>query len=376
MSKNHRVHCSKRNQRSKQALLAAALSLPGLGITTAEAGNAPEEGVIGFKILHYHDYQPSANRMTVVAPSIYVSKTVPGDVVVQGSYVYDAVSGASPRSHSTISGASRIKDIRRAGDLKLTKYWERMAFGVSLGRSKEDDYRSNAVGADLRIFSEDKNTTYAFGLGGAADRIRSVEDADKAGSKSTREMLLGITQVLTRNDIVQTNVTYSRGRGYFDDPYKSPDYRPDHRNQFAWLVRWNHHFDGLDASMRNTFRYYQDTYGVKGVMLGTEWEQPMSSGWTLTPSLRYYSQSAASFYYDPGLPPANATYLSADQRLSSFGAITPGLKIAKSLAGGWVIDFKAEYYEQRGDWKLSGKGSTGLEPFKAQFYQFGIAKKF
>ena len=35
-----------------------------------------------------------------------------------------------------------------------------------------------------------------------------------------------------------------------------------------------------------------------------------------------------------------------------------------------------EYYEQQADWKLSGKGSTGLQTFKAQMYQFGIAKRF
>lgn len=361
---------------SQRALLAAALALPGIGAAPALAGNAPEEGVIGFKILHYHDYQPSGQRMTVQAPSVYVAKTLPNDWVVQGSYVLDSVSGASPRSHSTLSGASKIKDIRRAEDIKLTKYFERAALGVVVAHSKEDDYRSNAIGADLRIFSADKNTTYAIGIGGAADVIQSTEDIDKRGRKRTREFLLGITQVLGANDIVQSNVTYGRGKGYFDDPYKSPDIRPDHRNQFAWLVRWNHHLPTLDASVRSTLRYYQDSFEVKGIAVGTEYEQALGHGWALIPSLRYYSQSAASFYYDPPIPPANAQYLSADQRLSAFGAFTPGLKIVKAFAGGWVVDLKAEYYEQRAQWKLVGSGSPGLEPFKAQFYQLGIAKRF
>ncbi len=366
-----------RRQPAGQALLSAALALPGLGVVTAHAaGNAPAESVIGFKVLHYHDYQPSATRMKVVAPSMYIAKTLGEDWVVQGSYVYDSVSGASPKSHSTVSGASKIKDIRRASDLKITKYWSRAALGVGFARSKEDDYRSNAFGTDLRIFSDDKNTTLTIGVGGAADTIQSTENATKKGTKSTREWMLGITQVLTPNDIVQSNITASHGKGYFDDPYKSPDVRPDHRNQYAWLTRWNHHFNSLDASVRTTFRYYEDTYDVKGLMLGTEWEQALGHGWSLTPGLRYYSQSAASFYYDPPIPPANARYISADQRLSAFGAVTAGLKIAKEFRGGWVVDLKGEYYEQRGDWKLTGKGSTGLQTFKAQFYQFGVAKRF
>jgi len=365
------------SSRALPGLLAAALALPGLGLDDAvAAGNAPEEGVVGFKYLYYQDYQSSARRMTVHAPAFHVAKTLPNDFVVQGSYVQDAVSGASPRAHSTVSGASKIRDTRRAGDIKLTKYFERSAVGVSLARSEEDDYRSTAIGADLRLFSDNRNTTWTFGIGHAADAIQSVEDPTRRGAKRTHELMLGVTRVLTPNDIVQSNVTMAFGRGYYDDPYKSPDVRPDHRNQFAWLVRWNHHVPRLGATSRSTFRYYEDTFGVQGVMLATEWEQPLGDGWSIVPGMRYYSQSAASFYYDPGLPPANAQYLSADQRLSAFGAFTPGLKIVKQLPDGWIVDFKAEYYEQRGDWKLTGKGSPGLEPFKAQIYQVGVARRF
>ena len=52
-------------------------------------------------------------------------------------------------------------------------------------------------------------------------------------------MLVGVTQVLSVNDIVQSNLTYSVGSGYYNDPYKAIDVRPDHRDQLAWLTRWN-----------------------------------------------------------------------------------------------------------------------------------------
>jgi hypothetical protein len=56
--------------------------------------------------------------------------------------------------------------------------------------------------------------------------------------------------------------------------------------------------------------------------------------------------------------------------------MTPGLKLAKALPGGWAVDAKAEYYEQRAEWRLGGDGSPGLENFKAQFYQVGVTRKF
>ena len=108
----------------------------------------------------------------------------------------------------------------------------------------------------------------------------------------------------------------------------------------------------------------------------------------LTPGLRYTTQSAAYFYFDPvydpllgaPFPPGyllNPTaFYSADQRLSAFGAITAGLKVSKAFAGGWFIDGKAEYHEQRGDWRVGGEGSPGLEAFKAQMYQVGVTCKF
>ncbi len=366
----------------RQALLAAALALPGLGVTAdaAAAGNAPEEGQIGFKILYYQDSQPSGNRMKVIAPSVHVAKTVLGDWVIQGSGVVDVISGASPLYHSTLSGASGrgIEDRRLAADAKVTRYFERWALGVGVGRSDEHDYRSNVGSVDVRFFTPDKNTTLTLGAAVASDRIDSVNNVAINQRRTTNEFLVGITQVLSPNDIVQSNVTIGRGRGYFNDPYKSIDIRPDDRNQIAWLTRWNHHFESANATLRSSYRYYRDSWSVTGHTLGAEWVQSHGNGWFTVPSMRYATQSAADFYFDPPFPTGVGTkpYYSADQRLSAFGAVTPGLKLIKEFASGWAIDFKAEYYEQRAKWRIGGNGSPGLETFRAHMFQLGVSTKF
>ena len=190
--------------------------------------------------------------------------------------------------------------------------------------------------------------------------------------------MAGITQVLTMNDIVQSNVTYAMGHGYYDDPYKAIDVRPDHRDQFAWLTRWNHHVGAFDATLRLSARYYRDTFGVRALAFTSEWVQPIGS-WTVTPSLRYYTQSAADFYYEPPFPlgfKLNQLY-SADERLSAFCAVTVGLKVAKTFADGWRADVKAEFYEQRNDWRrFVGNDSQPLKPMRALFYQVGLGKDF
>lgn len=375
------------------SLLSAALALPGLaagltaGVTAttalpALAESAPEQGAIDLKYLSYRDYQDGGGRMRISAPSFHVLMPLQGQYALEGSFVLDSISGASPLFHDTLSGASGlgVNDLRKAGDLKLTRYFDRVAIGAGFAYSTEHDYVSRAFNVDARIASENNNTTLAFGVGHASDDINSVNLVARGKSRRTTDLLVGLTQVLTAQDIVQSNLTYSTGRGYYDDPYKAIDVRPDYRDQLAWLTRWNHYVSSFDATLRLSARYYRDTFGIRAIALGTEWVQQAGS-WTVTPSLRYYTQSAADYYHGPPFPTGfvPGQPYSADQRLSAFGAITPGIKISQSFADGWHADFKAEYYEQRGNWRsLVGSGDNGrdLLPVKAQFYQVGLGKHF
>lgn len=112
--------------------------------------------------------------------------------------------------------------------------------------------------------------------------------------------------------------------------------------------------------------------------------QPAAGRWTLTPSLRLYTQSAARFYMaaDPSTepfppnPPADAVDFSQDQRLSAFGALTVGLKLSCQLDPDWLADVKVERYSQRGAWRLFGSGSTGLQPFDTRSIQVGLSRRF
>ena len=128
--------------------------------------------------------------------------------------------------------------------------------------------------------------------------------------------------------------------------------------------------------------------------LGLELVQPISaftgnwaglgSGWSVTPSLRLYTQSAARFYVDadpstapfPPNPPDGAVYFSEDHRVSAFGAHTWGLKLAKQINADWQADVKFERYGQRAAWRLFGNGSPGLQPFTARSVLLGVSRQF
>ena len=80
--------------------------------------------------------------------------------------------------------------------------------------------------------------------------------------------------------------------------------------------------------------------------------------------------------YPPGYFTDPPRYASADQRLSAFGALTVGLKVAMKVTPNWTADVKFEHYEQRAAWRLGGNGSPGLDPFRANFFQIGLSTRF
>ena len=362
------------------ALLAAALALPGIAPQAAHAQSVPDTGFIQFKYLDYRDWQPGGRRMEVDNPAFYVLKPLSDTLVVEGSLVYDGMSGASPLYFNALSGASRegVRDYRTAADAKLTKYFDRFAVGVGAAYSHERDYISRGASIEVRAWTADKNRTVAFGLAGASDRIDTENGAAHGEKKHVLDFLLGVTRVLSPTSIVQSNVTWSRGHGYFTDPYKLLDHRPDRRRLLAWLTRYHQHFPGVDGTLQLAYRYIDDSFGADSHMLEAAWVHALPMGWSLRPSLRYYTQKNAYFFHGPpvgrGLVPGEP--YTADARLSAFGAWMPGILVVKELDGGWSIDFKLEYYEQRSKWRLGGGGCDGLLPFSARWIQVGVTKTF
>lgn len=394
---------SDKNPQVASGVLLASLLLPGLaslaGLSAlaplnAAAENAPEKTTLGFKYGTYKDWQPGLDRVTVNAPQIYVLAPIAGEWSVEGSWVSDSVSGASPRwhtQHTQISGASRMSDERKAGDVKVTRYLARAAVSGSVAYSKEHDYTSRALGLDARWSSDDNNRTWSIGFGNSSDVIDNTYSGGSIVNrhKRTNELMAGVTQVLTSNDIVQFNLTRSVGSGFYDDPYKSFDQRPGQRDAWIGLARWNHHVAQFDAAVRSNYRYYSDTFGVQSHTLGMEWVQP-AGRWSITPGVRYYTQSAANFYLDPILDAQGqydqiaaftrgiklfGTNQSTDQRLAAFGGITFSMKLAYSLTPQTLVDFKLENYRQTEGLRIGG-GSLGLDAFYARFMQVGLTHRF
>jgi len=362
------------------ALIAAALALPGILPAQAHAQAAPEQGVFALRYYDYRDWQPGADRMSVRSPSLYALVPISAALTVEGTLLHDTMSGASPLYHDTLSGASGlgVTDYRTAADVKVTRYLDGQSIAFGAAYSDERDYQSRAASVEWRVWSDDRNRTYALGFGAAHDRIDSTNNVARGQRRETYDYLAGITQVLSATAVVESTVTWSDGRGYYSDPYKLLDARPDHRRIFAWLTRYNQYVPAVDGTARVAYRYLHDSFGDRSQMLEASWIQPLPAGFTVTPGLRYLTQDAASFYRDPPFPQGfvpDALY-TADARLSAFGAITAGVRVAKTFGADVTVDVAVNLYRQRAGWHAGGSGSPALAEFSARWIEVGIEKRF
>lgn len=402
----------------RAALAAAVLSLPLSRSALAES--APEKGVVSFRYLNYNDSQPDKDRISVNALSIRGMAPIDDKWAIDVTGTFDSVSGASPSFHNTFpapvtittasggsSSSSIAEEERHSLNLSLTRYLSRGTVTLGTSYSSESDYSSGSLSLQGSFYvTENKNTMLTLGAsithdtiepnfgGSGGDGEDDGEDDEADGvlvstataftdNKDIVAGLFGITQVISKNDIVQINLGYSHGTGYYSDPYKLNDYRPGKRNFTTVMARWNHFVEPLDGAARFSYRYYTDSFGIDSHTFGMEYAQSLPAGLTVTPCVRFYSQSTADFYVpaNPALLPdapnvASLEFNSFDQRLSAFGALTLGLKVQKRIDDDWLVDLRVDHFTQHSDWGINGKGDPNIAEFSANFIQLGVTTEF
>ncbi|MEY3881036.1 MAG: hypothetical protein RIQ94_1832, partial [Pseudomonadota bacterium] len=357
----------------------------------------------------------------------------------------------------TISSASL--ETRNQGDFKLGYEWDQAALDAGGGISLENDYESRFGNLAGRWDFNQKLTRLNLGLSYTNSKTHATLDHDATpyiwntsggfearniisnssqiskiggntflqGNRQDIETSIGLTQVLNQNAVIEAGLGYTSSSGYMANPYKAVEtvfiapgqtgavlngqtiglleQRPNQRDQWTENLRYVQHIDGLDAAVHIDYRFFHDDWAINAHTLEANWIQPVGDGWSVTPKLRYYSQSAASFYtpylvsnqgltqnsvdtngrpilvsadspnngqvyfrdadynlidakgkivneavinpvnktvpFDSSKLPAN---YSSDQRLSGFGALSGGLTVSKKFAKGITFEASAEYY--------------------------------
>ena len=368
----------------------AALALPIL--TVAAKAGAAQVGEVGISLLGYRE----RGLMKVTEPVLWGHALLADVWEVEASVGTDIVTGASPELVTNVSGkpvqsvtAASISERRNLGDIRVTRHLGDFALSGSYAQSNEHDYHSKAYGLEARWDLDQKRTTLIAGYGRSDDHVGSSVDPTLDAPRDTHEFLLGLTQVLTPLSIVQSTVAVSRGRGWYNDPYKytltyypgeilpvlMPDTRPDHRDSLAWLTRYRRHFPDARGTLQAEYRYFRDDWGVRAHTLEIGWAQELSERWSIRPALRYYTQGAADFY-SPVVPRPQPAVLSSDQRLGAFGGLSPSLRVTLRLDDGLVVEGTAGYVHDAASLRLGGGGSEAFSTLRAVYGIVSISRPF
>lgn len=267
--------------------------------------------------------------------------------------------------------------------------------------SRELDYHSFGLNAGLSRDFNSKKTTFGFAFnlendhvkppGGAPVPFSDYRLTDKGGSnvKHVQGGMLTLSQVMMPAWIAQLNLVCGQERGYLTDPYKILsvldatgtvtdylfEYRPDTRTRKAVL------FDNKIALARTvldvSFRHGTDDWSVKANTIESSLKFNIyGEDIYLEPHVRWYHQSAASFYrlYRNAADPLPA-YASPDTRLAEFTAETIGLKVGFLLQDRAELTFRLESYRQNPSVHsspLAGLAGFDLNPsLRAIVFQVG-----
>jgi hypothetical protein len=366
----------------------AALALP---ILVVPAKAAAEGNEMGFTLLGYKE----RGLMKVTEPLVWARGTFADVWQVEASAAVDIVTGASPRLVSntsgipvqTISGAS-VNDRRNTGDLKVTRRIGDFTLAASGTLSKEEDYESKALGFEGTADFNERNTTLVAGYGKSNDRVKSTDDPTLDAPRYTTEYLAGVTQLLSPTSLVQSTLRWSKGDGYYNDPYKftisfyptgpaalAADTRPEHRDTLNWLTRYRRHFPDAHGSLQADYRFYRDDWGIRAHTIEVAWQQAWGEQWSIRPALRYYTQSAADFYASV-IPRPQPEVLSSDQRLGAFGGLSPSLRLARRFDNGFVIEGTLGYVHNARELHWGGGGAEAFETLHAVYGIVGIHRPF
>lgn len=293
---------------------------------------------------------------------------------------YSAMTGATPTSSppstpsstsstSTSSGSdelptSEVTDHRLGLNIGASKRFGNQTPSIQLSFSTEQDYRSAGISLTDALDFNKKNTTFTLGGAYTSDEITPSNDQE-GGSRRTADAILGLTQILSPTTLLTVNVSAGRSEGYMTDPYKVvemngilvPEKRPDNKNKTIFYVGLTQFIAPADASLQLEFRHYADSFGINAETLAAAWFQKLSPQFTLSPSLRYYDQTAADFYAVrfSGSP----EFYSSDYRVSAMRTLGYGIKLIWSPTHRFSMDIGYERYDMKG---TDGETSQEMYP--------------
>ena len=365
-----------------------------------------EEGAFEYQ---FESYNEEDGRVDVESHYFDIRQQFDNGTALGVRYVIDRISGATPvgtydRSDPDQWNFAEVTDEREAISIIVDQKIGDHLLAFEYSGSEEADYRSNAVAVSGKSEFFDKNTVVSAGVAYADDTIIAapgtviLEDRNK----DSIDVALGVSQVLTKNAVVDLNFTYGHSEGYLADPYRQisqtrtifvpiagggsipvtdtfayPENRPDSRDKFALKMTGRYYFEAVDGSLSSSYRVFSDLDGIVSNTLDLTWRQQVSERFIVAPFIRFYDQTAADFYQvsltgsgidGHGRNDGEPAYYSSDYRLAAFQSFNYGIGFDYQVDDHVALNLNFERYEMSG----TSSGTPGILFPTANVFSIGM----
>jgi len=360
-------------------LVVLAMTFPSL---TLQAAVLPEDRA---DVL-YHGYE--GGGLEVTGPSVLVRKGFKDTVSVWANYYVDMITSASI---DVVATASEYTEERKEKSIGVDYLHGKTFMGLSYTNSEESDYSANSVrfGISQDFFGD--LTTLGISYARGFDTVRRNGDDVFEEDTERQTYRVDLSQVLTKNLIVNVNYEGVTDEGFLNNPYRQvrfldpnaatgfsyeAELYPRTRTSNAAAIRAKY-FLPYRAALKLEYRNYSDTWGIQATNAEVAYVHPLD-GIDMTVELKYrfYDQTEADFYSDL-FPRSNAqNFLARDKELAAFQTQTLGAGISYEFDMDWFPGFKRgqvslflDYIDFQYD-NFRDVTVTGFAPGSEPLYEF------
>jgi hypothetical protein len=334
----------KRAARAAQAPAAPSLSpftraLLALAVITAPAlsGVLPEDRAD--VMWHYYN----GGDITVEGPEVLVRKKVGDSLSFTAGYYEDMISSASI---DVKLSASPYHEVRKQENGGVDYLHGNTTYSAGYIHSREPDYIADTTYYSISQSMFGDLTTVTMGYRRGWDQIfRDIKDPDGEivndptfhQRADHRGYSLSVSQILTRNTIVNFNYELLTDEGYLANPYRKIRYLspgglgftladqvyPNTRTSNAASVQLKYYLP-WHAALTAQYRFFRDTWDIVANTAEVDYTFPVWKHWLFDTSARYYQQTHASFYSDLFPRADYQNYMARDRELAAFHSYDVG----------------------------------------------------
>ena len=300
-------------------------------------------------------------KMTVFSPDITIHKQVDSLAQYSINIGMDVISSASTDKIDFVVSSASKTDAHAYLNFSYSKKIKRsgLVWGISTAASIESDYLSGGLGASVHHTNRDKSRELSAEIETFFDDLRwgrlngvrplklvypqELRNIDwfKIHNRKSFNLNLSWQQTINKKLLLAIfpNVVYQKGllstpfhRIYFADGSERVENLPQQRWKFPLGVQLNS-FLGNRTFLRSYYRFYIDDFGILANTFELELPVKISPFFTLSPSLRFYTQQGSLFFKPYREHSSQQRFYTSDYDLSGFNSYEAGIETKLIGAG-------------------------------------------